>query len=47
MQKPKSLQIARMARDLQRLKSEAEKADLQLLAHLIDMAIIEARNQQK
>ena len=49
MAEPKvtSLFLRRAVRDLERLKSQAEKhgADLSYLAYLIDMALVEARER--
>ena len=39
------LTLLRMICDLERLRNEAATADLPVLAYLIDMALIEAREQ--
>ena len=42
MQKPTNLALARIVKELERLRAEADAAALAMLAHLIDMAITEA-----
>lgn len=42
---PTNLTLARMIRDLERLRVDADAAGLSMLVHLIDMAIIEAKEQ--
>jgi hypothetical protein len=40
-----NLALGRIVRDLEKLKSDAEKADLPMLVHLLDVALLEARAQ--
>ena len=42
-QQPTNLALARIVRDLEKLKADADAAGQPLLAYMIDMALIEAR----
>ena len=45
-QKPTNLALARIIRDLEKIKAAADAADQPSLGYLIDMALIEARERQ-
>lgn len=44
--KVESLALARIIRDLEKLRADAQQAGLPGLAYLLDMALIEARERQ-
>ncbi len=47
MPEPTNLSVTRILRELEKLKAEALKADLAMLAYLLDLALVEARERQR